>query len=366
MAVFKRYQGKRITAKDPNYRKARWWVHKCIRGRIIHQSIPEAQNKADAEAFEAKLLSDLLKRRLGTAKEVSFAEFVDNQYEKYVRQKNVNIGAKLLYIRELKYFFGKMLLADITAQDCRDYQFKRKNSKTHDGRPRAAASVNRETSTLSKIFTLACQEGLLERNPMQYVVGLTEPPPRRSLLDSKQKENLWTELVKDSLLYDLVTLAVNLPLRKGQILAITRDAIDLDRRVLLAIESKGREPRVVPINDAAAAVFRRRMEDPSSLLFHNDGEPIKDFRRRWHGALVRAKINKKDGKRGDNFTFHDLRKWFASELIRRNVNPSIVQKLFAHSDMAITNVYMHSHDAELFAAVRQLDDDPVQSSEVVQ
>jgi len=339
-------------------------VHKCIRGRIIHQSIPEAQTKADAEAFEAKLISDLLKRRLGVAQDVSFAEFVDNQYEKYVRQKNVNIGAKLLYIRELKSFFGKMLLADVTAQDCRDYQHRRKNSKTHDGRARAAASVNREMSTLSKIFTLACQEGLLERSPMQYVVGLVEPPPRRSLLDRKQKENLWTELVKDSLLYDLVTLAVNLPLRKGQILAITRDAIDLDRRVLLTIGSKGREPRLIPINDAAASVLHRRMEDPSSLVFHNDGEPIKDFRRRWKGTLVRAKINKKDGKRGENFTFHDLRKWFASELIKRNVNPNIVQKLFAHSDMSITNVYMDSDDADLFRAVRQLDEQ-IQESETI-
>lgn len=359
MAVFKRFNGKRITARDPNYRKARWWVHKCIRGRIIHRSIPEAQSKADAESFQAKLIADLLKRRLGSAPDLSFAEFVDNQYERYVRQNNVNVGAKLLYIRELKRSFGKMMLADITAQDCRDYQFRRRNSKTHDGRPRSFASVNRETSTLSKIFTLACQEGLLERNPMQYVVGLKEPPARKRLLTKDEKERLWKELDADPLLRNLITLAVNMPLRRGQLLALTPDAIQFQSGLCIVIASKGREPRTIPINTTAMITLKKMISD-GQLPF-----PLKDFRKRWSRTMIAAKINEKDGKRGENFTFHDLRKEFASELIRRNVNPNIVQKLFAHSDMSITNVYMQSDAAALSAAVNSLDSE-IQNSEVVQ
>jgi integrase len=82
--------------------------------------------------------------------------------------------------------------------------------------------------------------------------------------------------------------------------------------------------------------------------------PLKDFRKRWKRTLVSAGINKKDGKRGENFTFHDLRKEFASNLIRNNVNPEIIRKLFAHSDMSITQVYMHSDFDELSNAVNTL------------
>lgn len=327
-------------------------MHKCIRGRIIHQSIPEAQTKADAEAFEAKMISDLLKRRLGTAPDMSFAEFADRKYDKYVRQNNVNIGAKLLYIRELKSFFGKMLLADITAQDCRDYQQRRKTSKTHDGRPRSVSSVNRETSTLSKIFTLACQEGLLERNPMQYVTSLKEPPPRKRLLTKEEKERLWTELEKDSLLLRLVTLAVNLPLRRGQLLAISPDAIDLSRGCLLATSSKGRDTRVVPLNNTALDILKLMVKDQQVPF------PLKDFRKRWWKALRNAGI--------EGYRFHDLRREFASELIRQNVNPSVVQKLFAHSSLSITDRYMHSEMSELSAAVHMLDEPATQESEIVQ
>lgn len=334
-------------------------MHKCIRGRIIHHSIPEAQTKADAEAYEAKMISDLLRRRLGAVHDVTFAEFVDRQYVNYVSQNNINIGAKLLYIRELKRAFGKMFLADITAQDCRDYQFKRKNSKTLSGTVRSAASVNRETSTLSKIFTLACQEGLLERNPMQYVVGLKEAPPRNRLLSNSEKEKLWKVLTSDPLLNRLVILALNLPLRRGQLLAISPDAIDWDNGRLFTIESKGRPPRSVPLNSTALTTLRT-MSAEGQLPF-----PLKDFRKRWSRAMIAAGINEKGGKRGENFTFHDLRKEFASELIRKNVNPNIVQKLFAHSDMSITNVYMHSEMDQLKAAVSTLDSN-IQQSEVIQ
>jgi integrase len=207
-------------------------------------------------------------------------------------------------------------------------------------------------STLSKIFSLACEEGILDRNPMQYVKALPEPPPRRRLLDENQKEALWRELEKDTLLYRLIVLAVNLPLRRGQLIAITEDVIDFENEQILVIGSKGRPPRLVPINATAAAVLRA-MIDNEQLPF-----PVKDFRKRWHTALRNAGINKRGGTREENYHFHDLRSYFASELIKRNTNPLIVQNLFAHSDMSITTVYAQTDNKLMLEAVKRLDDLP--------
>ena len=63
-----------------------------------------------------------------------------------------------------------------------------------------------------------------------------------------------------------------------------------------------------------------------------------------------------DGTREENYHFHDLRTYFASELIRRNTNPLIVQNLFAHSDMSITNIYAETDSAMMLEAVKRLDD----------
>lgn len=57
-----------------------------------------------------------------------------------------------------------------------------------------------------------------------------------------------------------------------------------------------------------------------------------------------------------NYHVHDLRSYFASELIRRNTNPLVVQNLFAHSDMSITNIYADTDADLMLEAVKRLDD----------
>jgi integrase/recombinase XerD len=346
MSVLKRYRGKRLKPKDKDWNKGTWYVWKRINGRVIHKAIPEAQTKEQAELAERKLIETAFNKKYGlVVASIPFDEFARGTYTRYVLQHNSNITAKTLYIKKLCQFFAKRTLDEITPQDCRDCQYYLRKKESSD------SSVNRIMSTLSRMFTLACEEGLLERNPMQYVRTLKEPPPRSRLLTDSEKQRLWDALNADSALRNIVALATNLPIRKGQLLAITKSAIDFDRRTLVLVAAKGRDSRLVPLNETCITILRTLCDESrSDELFQ-----IKDFRRRWKTLMVRAGINKSDGKRGENFTFHDLRKEFASELIRKNVNPNIVQKLFAHSDMSITNVYMHSEMDQLKEAVNKLD-----------
>lgn len=137
---------------------------------------------------------------------------------------------------------------------------------------------------------------------MQYVKALPEPPPRRRLLSEKQKEALWTELEKDTLLYRLIVLAVNLPLRRGQLVAITEDVIDFENEHVFVIGS-----RLVPLNVTATRVLKAMIED-EQLPF-----PVRDFRKRWQTALRNAGINRRGGTREENYHFHDLRSYFAKQ-----------------------------------------------------
>ena len=352
MAVYKRFNSKRITSRHPAYSKARWWVYKRIKGqKPIHQVIPEARTREEAELAERHLVRALFDKAYGIADTTTtFEDFVESTYRKYVEQNNVNKGAKRLYTRLLLDHFKNKHLTSITPQDCRDCRSKlqiRANKRSKGGL--SPSSINRIMSTASKIFGLACEEGILDRNPMQYVKALREPPPRKRLLTASQKEVLWKELETDPLLYRLVVLAVNLPLRRGQLLALDERVIDFENERVWVIHSKGRPPRLVPINATVTSVLRQMIAE-RQLPF-----PIKDFRKRWHAVLIRAGINKPDGTRAENYHFHDLRSYFASELIRRNTNPLVVQNLFAHSDMSITNIYAETEADILLEAVKRLD-----------
>jgi len=353
MAVYKRYKSSRISSSHPDYAKARWWIYKRLKGKVIHQSVPEAKTRQEAELAERQIIKAAFDHNYNVGDTTTtLAEFIDKKYRPYVEQNNVNKGAKELYIRLLLAHFKKQTLASISPQDCRDCRTKLQNrqNKRKKESELSPASVNRIMSTLSKIFSLACEEEILERNPMQYVKPLPEPPSRRRLLNEKQKEDLWKELEKDTLLYRLIVLAVNLPLRRGQLMAITEDVIDFKHEHILVIGSKGRPPRLVPINATASKILKEMIAD-QQLPF-----PVKDFRKRWYTALRNAGINKKDGTREENYHFHDLRSYFASELIKRNTNPLIIQNLFAHSDMSITTVYAQTDDKLMLEAVKRLDE----------
>lgn len=357
MSVYKRYGGKRVKHGSKEYERATWYVSKRIRGRLIHKAIPEAKTKAQAEAVEARLVNDALNKRFGLPSTVVFKEFAEGTYTRYVEQNNTDTYGKSLFIKSLVSYFGTRPLADITAQDCRDYQWQRKRTKTRTGE-RSNASVNREMSTLGKLFRLACEQGLINDSPMRYVKKLKEAEPRRRSLTDEQKERLWSELEKDVLLSRLVSLAVNLPLRRGQLLAISSDAIDIHRGLLLVTPSKGKASRIVPVNSTAMSILNLMTADGQLPL------PITDFRKRWRKALLAAGINKENGTREDNFHFHDLRHLFGSELLKRGVSPYHIQELFAHSDMKTSAIYISPEQNQLAEAVRRLDD--IQETESVQ
>jgi len=344
MSVFKKHRGKRITPKDKNWSKGTWYMYKRVYGRPIHKSLQGASTKEEAEKAERKIITDAFNKKYGIASQETFESFVERVYKKYVKQNNVNLAAKDLYIRLLCGALGREELAAITPQDCRNVQmgFRKKYS---------ASSVNLIMSTASKIFNLAGEEGILDKNPMQFVKRMKEPPARDRILSKDERERLWQELMKDSLLFPFVTLAVNLPLRKGQLLAITPDAIDFQTGSLSVIGSKGRPPRLVPINSAAANTLSTMTAD-GLLPF-----PLKEtgIRKRFVKALKKANI--------ENFKFHDLRHCMATELDRNGVTRERINKLYAHSSMKMTSVYINPEFEDMADAVRTLD---IQQSEVVQ
>lgn len=338
MSVFRKLKGKRITAKHKDWRKGTWYVWKRVNGKIIHKAIPLAQTKEEAEAAEREIIRRAFNQTYGLPDgTTTFREFAEGKYKQYVEQHNVNKVSKYQYIRLLTDRFKSCAIAQVTPQDLR-------NAQAEWRKKYSASSVNLIMSTASKIFTLACQEGILDRNPMQYVTRLKEPPPRNRLLTKEEKERLWLVLAGDNLLYRLVVLAVNLPLRRGQLLAISPDAIDAQNGFLLAGSSKGRVSRAIPVNATALRTLEAMQKD-GQLPF-----PLKEtgVRKRWVKALKRARI--------ENFRFHDLRKEMATDLRRKGVHSKVIQDLYGHSSMKITDVYLPPQFEDMRAAVETLDE----------
>ena len=49
MAIYKRYKGKRLKRSDADRDKGTWWIEFSLRGEYVHQSVPGARTRAQAE-----------------------------------------------------------------------------------------------------------------------------------------------------------------------------------------------------------------------------------------------------------------------------------------------------------------------------
>jgi integrase len=111
--------------------------------------------------------------------------------------------------------------------------------------------------------------------------------------------------------------------RLGELLAIEWDQIDWEQGfiALNADETKTGHPRAVPILDGDMhtwLAWSLENANGGTLVFHNDREPLKDFRGAWTSACKRA------GVPDLNLKFHDLRRT-AVRNMRRVGAPQVVR-----------------------------------------
>ena len=91
--------------------------------------------------------------------------------EDYVLQRYRSLNTARPRVEHLRAFFGGWPVERITSDSVRQYQLHRR------GQGVEAATVNRETSALSRMFQLALRRGQLERMPL-FPERLEENPPR--------------------------------------------------------------------------------------------------------------------------------------------------------------------------------------------
>jgi integrase len=148
-----------------------------------------------------------------------------------------------------------------------------------------------------------------------------------------------------------ILLSMNTGLRRGELLALRWDCIDVKRRIL-TVEggtAKSRQTRHVCLNEEATRVVKRWREQANGgrRLF----EARTGFKSAWAPLLKRANITK--------FRWHDLRHHFASRLVQVGVPLNTVRDLLGHSSVAMSLRYAHLAPDQRREAVAKLNEKPL-------
>jgi len=214
------------------------------------------------------------------------------------------------------------------------------------------ATVNRYLSVLSKAFSNAVTEWhLLQDNPLRRVSKRKKPSGRVRYLSDAERSRLLEacRISERKDLYLLVLIALTTGMRRGELLGMRWQDVDLERRVAVLHKTKNRERRSVPLVPEVVELLRdhgkvRRLD--SELIFPGEGNGPLWFDAEWYKALQAAKVK--------DFPFHDLRHTAASSLAMSGATVPELAAVLGHKTLAMVKRYAHLSDQHTGAVVERM------------
>ncbi|MFJ7203253.1 tyrosine-type recombinase/integrase [Streptomyces sp. NPDC098789] len=278
------------------------------------------------------------------------------KYETHVRRYLIpNLGSKRL--ESLAVTDVRRMLAAVTTQA-------------------SAATAKESHRVLRSAISAACREELISRNVVQLV-----PAPRvqpRELQPWNLDQTVaFLEASRRDPLYAAFVVAVTMGLRRGEVLGLRWQDIDLERRTLTvrnqiqrvqkelyADSTKNRRSRVIPIPLMTVAPLRwQRLRQAAQREAAGEDWQENDyvFTTRSGRPVEPRNISRSFERIGDGaglprIRLHDARHGCATLLFAAGVPARVVMEILGHSQIAVTmNIYTHVSEETRREAIGHMD-----------
>ncbi len=299
----------------------------------------------------------------------TFGEWLDKwlfEYKKGKLKTHTFESYETLINVHIKPALGGLLMAKIQANQLQEFY----NQKLKDGRSDGKGGLSTRMvrylhAVIRQALQQAVKEGLLPRN----MADATEPPT----IKSKQMRPLTEEELliflgeaKEDRLFAAYVLAATTGLRRGELLGLCWDCVNLDQGVVtvrrqliplkkqLVLEETTKSKsskRAVSLSDDAIRELKAHKTsqekekrwlnsavylDQNLVFAREDGTYLdpSEFTKRFQRHLKRANLPK--------VRLHDLRHTHASLLLARGIHPKVVQERLGHSSISMTlDLYSH-------------------------
>lgn len=146
---------------------------------------------------------------------------------------------------------------------------------------------------------------------------------------------------KSSLLYPIITLALETGMRLGELLSLVWNNIDLKKQIALLPITKNGESRAVPLSKKAIETLRNiphKIND--SRVFWTWKQPD-SFENAWRRMLNKTAIH--------SLRFHDLRHEACSRLFERGFNIMETSHITGHKTLQQLKRYTHLKTEDIVA-----------------
>ncbi|MFC4452353.1 site-specific integrase [Deinococcus sonorensis] len=205
--------------------------------------------------------------------------------------------------------------------------------------------------------------GVLPSNPAS-LVRAPRTRPREMQVWTPEEARHFLEVARSDRLYPLFCLALSTGMRKGELLALAWEDVDLDRARLtvrhtfirnidgewvLGAPKTRAGHRTIPLGEDVVQVLRNHLgEEERWFGPRGKGQPVftRSSGSRLDPSNVARIFHRLSREAGlPRIRVHDLRHTAASLLIRQGVSPKVVSDRLGHADVSFTlSVYTHLYD----------------------
>ncbi len=226
----------------------------------------------------------------------------------------------------------------------RDEIRSRPKYQGRDARDVPMATVNRELGCLKHMFTMAIKWGKAAHNPVKGVKLFKEENITQRILSDAEINSLQSACPEHT--RDMIILALNTGMRRGEILNLKWEQVNLKQGYIIVIKTKSGKQRTIPLNRTALDMLRNRPKD-GIFVYNNEGKPYGSVKKSLSTALRKLGLG--------HCRFHDLRHTFATRLVLAGVSLPVVKELLGHSTIEMTMRYAHPTPDSKRAAVDMLE-----------
>ncbi len=290
------------------------------------------------------------------AKNITFAELWQNIYKPaYLDNKiaKTRQNETIAYTKYIEPTLGNMRLLDITPTAIE--KIKTVMNK------RAPATINHALAVIRQAFNAAKKAGIYAGdNPSSQVKRLKKDNRRIRFLTREEASVLFQRLgeCKTQNLYDMSLLALNCGLRAGEIFSLQRIDIDFNNKKIAIRDPKGVFNRFANMTAAVYDMLNHRAANlaPQDYIFLSEkGEKINEISNQFQRIVDSLGFNDGVADRRNRVVFHTLRHTFASWLAMAGVDIYTIKELMGHSDIKMTQRYMHLAPNKFTSAIAVLD-----------
>jgi len=331
--------------------------------------------KKQAEAVRDKMKVEMERGYVVDPSAAKLESWMEEWLAQYV--PNIEETTRTSYERNIRSYINPML-GQVSLRNLKPAMIQSWINDLHAKRGLSPKSIRNAHIILKAALGKAVVLRMLPYNPCEGVVLPKAVKYKANIYTVKEMAEV-LEIAKGSDMYLPVLLATNLGLRRGEILGLRWEHVDLknsvihirENRVITAKGVQTKAPKssagirditfgaqvLVALKEAKKQYTLNKLaigqdfNDSGIVVCQEDGTPFRpeSLTRKWRRFLEAHNLK--------DIRFHDLRHSCATALLEAGVDPKTVQTRLGHADISMTmNIYAHCTPAMDRNAAQKLDE----------